>query len=258
MPDMREGDWVEQRLADAGAAMVYPATPDFAGSLGWAAGVTTAPPVARLRPMLRLGLVAALVVVLVGGAALATLSSVRDTVADFLGLAVEGERIEHLPTPAPGVTPTPFPTPQDIAAIATPATIDDLRRRLGREPALIPGRGTPQAMYTIDYNGIPSVVLDYGDLTLWETVGGVFEKFVFVKGATQGSVQETRVKGQPAYWIAGGGHIVRFLGADGKEVVGSQRTVLGATLVWHGATLGYRMETDLSMAEAIAIAEGLP
>jgi len=255
---MRDENWVEQLLADAGAAMVYPPTRDFAGSLAQATSLMPASPAARMRPMLRVGMVAAVAVVVVAGVALATLSSVRDSVADFLGLAVEGERIELLPTPAPGVTPTPFPTPQDIAAIATPATTDDLRRRLGREPALIPGRGAPQAMYTIDYNGIPSVVLDYSDLTLWETVGGVFEKFVFVKGATQGSVQETRVNGQPAYWIAGGGHIVRFVGADGKEVVGSQRTVLGATLVWHGATLGYRMETNLSMAEAIAIAERLP
>lgn len=258
MPDLRDGDWIEQLLADAGAAMVYPPTPDFASSLAQATSPMPAAPAARMRPMLRLGVAAVLAVVVVAGVVLATLSSVRDSVADFLGLAVEGERIEHLPTPAPGVTPTPFPTPQDIAAIATPATIDDLRRRLGREPGLIAGRNSPQAIYIIDYNGIPSVILDYRDLTLWETVGGVFEKFVFVKGATQGSVQETRVNGQPAYWIAGGGHIVRFVGADGREVVGSQRTVLGATLVWHGAVLGYRMETELPMAEAIAIAERLP
>jgi hypothetical protein len=67
------------------------------------------------------------------------------------------------------------------------------------------------------------------------------------------------VGGQAAYWIAGGGHIVRFVDASGTVVAGSERTVERNTLIWQSASgTNYRLETDLTQAEALALAETLP
>jgi len=252
--------WEQDLLARSAADFAYPPTPDVVSRVS--AAVAAAPArgrpaaVRRLRPAGVLALVLAIT-----AAAVLAVPSVRDAVADFLGLAVPGERIEILPTPAPWVTPTPFPTPQDIAAIATPIAKEGAASRLGFVPAYPPGRGEPRGIYLVDYAGVAVLVLDYEEFALWETRSGIFEKALggFGKGLPPSTVlEQMTVNGRPAYWIQGGGHIVRFIGPDGKEVAGSQRTVLGNTLVWRGEATNYRLETDLPKERAIAIAASLP
>lgn len=206
---------------------------------------------------------AAMLVAAVVGLAVAVPGS-RHAVADFFGIS--GSHIEILPTPAPGVTPTPFPTPAGIQSYATPSSLIDVRRDHGFEPALPPGWGEPKGVYIADYLGAFPVVLQYDAFDLWEVQlsGGTFNKGVpiqgvFDKSARSGTVIENlTINGNPAVWIAGGEHIVRYVDAEGRTVDASVRTVERNTLVWHNDSFFYRLETDLPKADAIRIAKSLP
>lgn len=266
---MNEGSmgFEQDLLPSAAAAFPYPATPDLRA--GVRLKLATRKP-ATARPWLQRGLVAAVVAVI---AALVTLTSsreVRDAVADFLGLAVEGEQVRILPTPAPGETPTPFPAPQPLEAYATPTTLLGARSLLGFEPRLPADEGEPRGVYTIQYLGVSVLVLDYERFALWQfrdllaekgvfdkSVAGVFDKGIVDK--TVRSVAETSVNGRPAYWISGGPHFVRFVAPDGTPVAGSARTVERDTLIWRGASgTNYRLEIDGALEEALTIATTLP
>jgi hypothetical protein len=256
MSDQPAARWEAVLLADAGSAFSYPATPDIeAGVRLRLALVPTALPAWRGPIVAR---AAAVALALVAGLALVVVLSrdVRDVVADFLGLAVEGERIEILPTPRPGETPTPLPTPRTLESFATPTTLESAAARLRFAPALIPGIEQAKAVYIVDYLGLAVVVVQYERSDLWETNGAIFEKGVFGKGVQV--IEQVTVNGQPAYWISGGSHIVRVIGSDGREVAGSERTVTRNTLVWRSAGFNYRLETELSEAEALGVAVSLP
>lgn len=125
-------------------------------------------------------------------------------------------------------------------------------------PTLPPEIGEPVGYYLARFLERTVVIAEYRQFDLWIADQVVFEKgFVFSKDATV--LEQLRVRDQPAYWLDGGGHIVRVLDGAGREVVGSSRTVEGKTLVWRGLNRNYRLETRaLTKAEAIAIAELLP
>jgi hypothetical protein len=266
---MRARDWMEEMLVNAVGAVEYPATPDIvAGVRARLASAESSsrrrtPPVQRWAPAFVAGAVLIVVGFLV---ALAVSQETRDAVADFLGLGVEGEEIAILPTPGPGETPTPLPSPRPIETYATPIPAGALRARVGFEPATPAGSGEPAASYVADFAGVEIVILSYERFDLWqvrlegETFGkgiGVFEKGAFTKEARV--IEQLQVNGELAYWIGNGSHIVRFVDARGTVVTGSERTVERNTLVWRSATgMNYRLETDLSRDEALALAESLP
>ncbi len=243
-----------QVLRPLAARTAYPLTPQLRARV-LAAVVARAAPAPERRPWVpraALALVAGAMLVLGLAVALAVPGS-RSAIADFFG--IEGSRIEILPTPQPGVTPTPFPTPAGIESYATPASLEVAATAAGFTPALPAGAGRPRGVYLVDYGEPPVVVLDYDRFDLWEsrTVG------FFGKGVPpELIIRDFTIKGQPATWISGGNHIVRFVDESGKEVVASVRTVDRNTLVWQTPFAFYRLETDLPEADAIRIAESLP
>ncbi|MFN0146081.1 MAG: hypothetical protein ACKVT1_06190 [Dehalococcoidia bacterium] len=247
--------WEERLLQTTARSAVFPASPDIVSGV---MARLPADPVPRhsSRRVLRPVLAAIAALALATAGLLIGSREARDAVADFLGLAVEGERIELIPPPAPGVTPTPLPAPRPLAEIATLTTKEAVTSRLGFSPAEPPGLGEPLAYYIATYLGVPVVILHYAAFDLWEVDSPIFEKTAF--GKTTEALEELEVGGRPAYWLSEP-HIVRFLGEDGSVAVGSERTVPGKTLVWRGSRLNYRLETEtLTREEALAIAASLP
>ena len=252
---MTEARW-EEALLEAGAlATVYPPAPDLVAT------VLSHLPAASLaahgtrRTALRLSFALAALVLAVAGVLVASRQA-REAVADFLGLAVEGERIELLPTPRAGITPTALPSPRPLAEVATPTTRDAVRARLGFEPIEPAGLTQTPTYYFAAYLGVPIVILHFERFDLWEVSGPIFEKSVFSKSTEV--LEQLEVNRRPAYWLAEP-HIVRFLGQDGTLAIGSERAVPGKTLLWRGASLNYRLETEtLTREEALAIAITLP
>ncbi len=272
----------EQLLTRTSAAFAYPETPQMAAAV-LARIAASEPRGARgaRGGLLTRTLAGAAVVLVVGAVVLVTWRDAREAVADFLGLAVEGEQIHILPTPAPGVTPTALPPERALDSYATPTTLLAARERVGFDPSLPATGEPPLGIYTIDYLGTPVLVLDYGRFVLWEFRDlaaskrvidksipgatptpyppgpGLFEKGLFDKGVNL--LSESTVQGRPAYWISGGPHFVRFLGRDGTPIAGSERTVTRNTLVWRGeGGTNYRLEIDGMLGQALEIANSLP
>jgi len=241
-------------LARLAAAMAYPPTPTLRGRVLAAIATPGAPAIRQARPAARRWVLAAVVAALATGIALAVaVPSSRSAIADYFGIS--GSKIEILPTAAPGVTSTPFPTPAGIERYATPAALDAAQAAAGFPPALPAGEGEPQATYLVDYGPPPAVVLHYERFDLWESRAYGF----YVKGVpAELIIRDFTINGRPATLIRGGAHIVRYVDASGNEVAASVRTVERTTLIWNGAQNFYRLETDLPEAAAIDLATSLP
>ena len=249
---MPETGFEQQLLERASAQFAYPPTPDLRARVAASIGQTRfdagrSPRRFTAAPLLA---AAAAMAVIALSAAVAVPSS-RSAIAEFFG--IEGERVERLPTPPPGTSATPLPTPAGIDQLATPVSLSAAEAAIGFTPPL-PAGGAPDALYLVNYGG-PVVVLHYDRYELWESKNTGF----FQKGLPASAVlHEFTIDGNPAAWISGGNHIIEYREASGTPVAGSQRTVGRNTLVWSTPNANYRIETDLSEAEAVAIAESLP
>lgn len=247
------GPWEGEMLDELARSFSYPPTPDVTGRVvaELSAGTPAAAPgVWRLR-------VTTAVLALLGFvvATLAVSSEARDAVADFLGLAVEGERIEVLPTPIAGL-PTQFPAPVDIAERARAVTFDEAQEVAGSELVGVTG-GDPLAVYVLEPANAPVVViLRYEGFDLWQfsTTGAANIEKAVIDGRV---VAKVTVNGKPGYWVAGGERLVTFFDDDGAPVAGTQRTVLAPALLWHDGERYLRIEGIAGRDEAIAVAEGV-
>ena len=242
----------------------YPPTPDLtARVVARVSGRTKSPdssplaPLGRglgsaagLRPALGLVLVVAALVLV---AALA-IAPTRDAIARLFG--VEGSKIEFLPTPLPGETATPFPTPL-LQGVFEPIELEDVTDRAGFEPAL-PDVPEPRQGSEIVFYGRQAVVVHhYEDFDLWQT--RLDQYAGFGKGLPEGGeVVEAKVGGVPGRWVTGAPHIVYYYTLSNVVFQDSQRTVERNTLIWRTDAFFYRIETDLPLAEALRIAETLP
>jgi hypothetical protein len=280
-----EGRW-ERFLDGEAAAVAYPATPELRSAVlsavavgeraggGWRDARGWAPRRVAL----------ATAAVLVALAATLAWPSSRTAVGEFLGL-VEGERIEVVPataTPAvtatgtgtsevgagaagtseagagPSVTPWPTPTRHPLATFGDPVSFGEVERALRFVPALVDGE-LPVSVYLLDYESTQVVVLSYPEFDLWQARNTGFG--YFSKGPIPSDWISTPAIGERfGYWIEGGSYIVRFVDEEGEVVAGSERTVDRNTLIWQGPESGryYRLESGLSLEEAVGIAEQLP
>ncbi len=249
MPE-HQVEWELDMLQEFARSLPYPPTPDIAARV--TARLDT--PAGTQRPAWRTLAAAAVVAMVVFAAAMAVSRDVRDAVADFLGLAVEGERIERLPTPAGGVGATPLPTPVELEQIAREVTFAEAER-LARFPLATQPDRQPESIYLLEPAGAPVVViLRYADFDLWQfqTNGSPG----LGKGIVDGTVvRETTVSGHRAYWIQGAERLVWFVNDEGTPIAGTQRTVLAPTLLWHDGLRYLRIEGISDEAAAVAIAE---
>lgn len=248
MPDPAT-TWEDEMLEQLARAFPYPPAPDVS------ARVLAALP-AAITPRWRLrALAAGVTLILVAVGTLVISDDAREAVADFLGIAVQGERIKVLPT-APAGLPTPLPEPVDIAERARPVTLSGAAEITGVELATVSG-APPLAVYVLEPANAPAIVIiRYEGFDLWQfrTSGAPN----FEKGVIDGRiVEETSVDGRDAYWISGGQRLVTFLDNQGTPVVGAQRTVLAPTLLWHDGERYLRIEGISSRDSAIAVAESV-
>lgn len=270
---------LDELLSQAGGAVEYPATPELSGEVLRVVGDEAIPRAGRGAPRFALAAAALVVALILGSLAL---PPTRTAIGEFFGL-VEGERIEIVPTASPTAvptatetaasasaspsptrtaTPTPTPTatprpPSVLEDIGESTTLSEAAELAGFEPLLPAGAGSPVAVYLVSYDDFPVIVLQYEQFDVWQAYGTGFG--YFSKGVSTAAVIETpQVDGGFGYWVESGGHIVRFFDAAGEPVAGSERTVVGNALIWRHGERFFRLESDLSLEEALAIAESLP
>lgn len=253
-----ETRWDEGMLEELGRTMVFPASPDLRGAV---LAQLSASGERGPAPRTRLVLAGAVAVVLAAAVVITLSREARDAVADFLGLAVEGERIEVLPTPPAGVTATPFPSPLPVQSqldrFARQVMPDEAAVTLGL-PLRLPGSlGEPRAFWAIA--GGPGIVIaDYGEVQVWEMryTGEYFIGKGIVGGGTV--VQQVDVDGSTGYWVSGGERVVSVAGASGTPVASTQRTVTANALLWSADGLYRRIEGAGTLEEAMRLAREMP
>jgi hypothetical protein len=157
------------------------------------------------------------------------------------------------PTPGPHDA-TPLTSPLDLAG---QTTLADARQRMPftiRLPAYPADLGSPQYVFAQDLGGsaVMLVWLEPGSsdrvrMSLSELSSDVyFQKFA------PPVLQETTVHGQRAIWTDGP-YIVET--KNGQYV--QRRLITGHVLIWTEGGVTYRLETSLSLPEAVRVAESL-
>jgi hypothetical protein len=237
-------DRFEARLWEAAREFPYPLTPDLSRARARRMG--------KLRP-----LAVALASLAIMLAALLAVPSVRAGVMQFL--QVGAVRI-FVGEPTPTAAVSPGPTPPSLGRLLNltgETSLAQLKGRLGfivRLPQYPAGLGPPDAAFAQDLAG-PAVILVWRDpadparlrLALHElSSGALIEKAAPVALAT------TAVHGQPAIWTTGP-YIVQAVNQD----LDFRYTVLGHVLIWSEGGVTYRLETGLTLDEAVKIAESL-
>jgi hypothetical protein len=220
----------------------------------------------RSRPWLWRAAVAALAVVMATGAVLAASPGARQAVAEWLGLRGVEVRYRDPSRPA-----APAPPLGSTLSLGERLDSADARRGLSFLPLLPPpsGLGLPDEFYvspfpkggrlTVLYrarDGLPAAGPGGEGLLLTQFRGDVTD--VAIRKLLGGGVrlEQVTVAGGPGYWFEGEPHQLFFADADGQFHEDRSR-LAGNTLVWEQGDLTLRLESALSKADTIRLAESL-
>jgi hypothetical protein len=240
---------LERELVALRDEIAWPPTPDLAGAVG---ARIAREPVRRARwswprPRLAPALAAALVLLVALGVLLAASPGVRATLRDWLGIgSVRIARVERLPDLAPA---------RELG-LGRRVTVAAANRHLGSPIATVRGLGAPDAIYAGDgmptrvsvvyvaRAGLPPGAAGVG--ALLDQLQG--DELAFVEKLVHGRVPivRVRVNGALGYFV-GGRHAVNLPDALRPRLAGN-------TLVWMHNAVTYRLETELGLREALALA----
>lgn len=218
-----------------------------------------------LRPVLgpprwqRAVAIAAAVALLASGV-VALFPGARHAVADFLGL--RGERIKVVASPPP--SPAPLGTALQLGEVTT---VVDAQARV---PFTIlvpsaPGLGVPVTYLGFSFpDGQVSLVYPPGPalaavgdtgvgMLLTEFRGRPDQQFIekFITAGTD--IQAVMVNGASGYWISGGVHEIIYLDPNGVPISNTLR-LAGNVLLWQRGDVTLRIESSLSLEQALAVA----
>jgi len=258
---MKDMDF-ETQLRSIASGMDYPPTPDVAGT------VAARLRVPRTRSMSRT-YARSLVLALVLLASLLLIPSVRAAVLEFIQIGVV--RIFRAePTPVPQESPATMMPITATPSATLPSLLPFLEQMAGettlqhaeqmteypiRLPTYPAGLGEPERVFVQDAEGPMTILVwldpqqpDQVKMSLHFIPDGSWavEKF------SPRAIDETSVNGNPAVWAVGP-YPIMLQNGDMKV----SRLVNGHVLIWENGGITYRLEADLSMEEAVRIAESL-
>lgn len=237
----------------------YPPTPDIASGVAqrlteqhtrhW-----------RTAPRTRLAWLIALLLVLAG---LLTMPQVRAALLEFIQIgAVRIWLVEPTPTPTllpSAAPPAPTATPRrSLLPLTGETTLERARQRapwpipLPTWPAVL---GDPDAVFWQDIGGdaVVLVWLERADPSRVRlSLHLLSNEAVVWKKMQPAVIDETTVRGRTAFWTTG--PYLLFIKGKGLDPV---RLIEGHVLIWTDGSVTYRLETDLSLAEAVRIAESV-
>lgn len=258
----------EKQLRTIANEMNYPPTPDIAGSF-----------TARLHSSTRPRLISkagawSLTILLILLLSLILIPPARAAIIEFIQIGIV--RIFPQPT-APSIEPIMTATPKSFApqTATSPSGTSTLIKLLdglagettlvdaqGKIPYLIQvptypsGLGKPDRVYVQDLNNGKMTVLVWFDPS---DPGKVSLSLHFIPSGSWAInkmqpkvIRETQVKNQRAIWVEGPYPLILKNGD-----IEFTRLIEGHVLIWADGDITYRLETNLSMEEAIKIAESL-
>jgi hypothetical protein len=231
-----------ERIQGLAAGFRYPPTPDIAARLQQR----------RARPARRPRLAWAVAIVLVIAAGLLTVPAVRAAVVEIVKFGAVRIFLG-------GPTPTPLPPTGHLSLSELPGeTTLEAARASAEIPIRLPSYpsdlGPPDRVYLL--NGFGGIVIlvwedpnypDLARLALFEIPPGPIVNKLFPE-----RIESASVAGRPAIWTTGD-HFVELIMESRQELV----LVRGNVLIWSLEGVTYRLETTLSLEEALRIAESL-
>ncbi len=247
----RPPDAWEAGLRREALAFAYPPTPDIAGAVSRRLETPRTRP-----PSVRRFALAALAILLLAAAALAV-PGVRAAVLEWLQIGAIRLRLEEAPPTLPAATPRPPAGLGPTLTLAEASVRADFPLRL---PAADLGLGPPDEVFLSEASGPEGrgqvVVLvwhvpdrpDVVRLSLYQI--GV--RFFGIKTAASASVRQARVGAYEAFWVPGP-HPLQL--AEGGE--NAWTLVPGNVLIWADDVVTYRLESDLTLEEALRLARSL-
>jgi hypothetical protein len=184
----------------------------------------------------------------------------RNAVADFLG--IEGISIGRGETSSARLG-------ERLEVPGEEMTLDEARERAGFD-IVVPDRlGDPDETYVASYleGGVVTLVYEAdGDLPeargtgvgalITEFRAGVDRELIGKTAPPATSIERVSVEGGEGYWITGRPHAVGYLGPDGRFRQDDLR-LAGNTLIWERGELSLRLEADVDLEEALAIARSM-
>jgi hypothetical protein len=237
-------DRLEAALRTLGTHLDVPPPPDLTDSVL----ARLDQPRPRWRPVHRVA--AAAVAALVALATAMVVSpAVRAAVYDLLRIGgVEIHEDHPGPVlPLPSVEP-PLPGERDVPLAHA--------RRAADFPLRLPeALGPPSTVRLVDDARVVSMAFGspHGQVRVDQFDGGLDP--IFAKITRGSDVRRVSVAGDPAVWVDRP-HPVLYLDRDGRMREESAR-LAGNTLIWEDEGITYRVEGDLTEAQAVAIAESL-
>jgi hypothetical protein len=167
------------------------------------------------------------------------------------------------PTPMP-ITVTPpslsIPGAPDLM-LAGETTLEAAQEQVNfmiRLPTYPPDLGSPDRVFLQDFGGEPLVILVW---TAPDNPSRIQISLHILGRGVEGlksapeTVEETEVNGRRALWMQGP-HMLEYKRTDnGLTQMDVRRLVEGHVLIWEDNHITYRMECDLSLEEAVQVAE---
>jgi hypothetical protein len=257
---MPDSDWtaddgdLERALSELGRQIEYPPMGPLDSVVGerlraQAAGPTARPEPSSLRGLMRRLALATLAFAVLAGGVLVASPGARGAVATWLDL----QGVVFLYRPVPPHRPSPVGAPLGLG------------QRL-----ILPSLGAPDEVYlealsggtqvSLVYRprpGLPAVAGSRVGLLLTEARGRFDQNPVYFKGLEPGTkVAVVSVNGAPAYWLTGRPHLFWYTDATGAPATERIR-LAGNTLLWSRDGLIFRLESALTLKQALRIAASL-
>lgn len=265
----------ENRLRGIAAGMDYPPTPDIVA--GVRQRMASKRPPAISKPWYANRLAWVVTAVLLVAALLLAVPQARAAIFEFFQIGdiriFPGE-----PTPTPPlieqssgaglITPVPTAEPATtpgftIANLEGETTLAELSNELGDalvRPDYPMGIGLPDKVFLQNQIG-PQGILVWLETDSTDKAWAVLHILTLDQGAFGGKFQVDSLKGttvnsQPAYWVEGE-HLLSFFNDEGTIIPTATRLVEGNTLIWSVDDVTYRLETILTLEEAVRMAESM-
>lgn len=272
--DELQPELFEEQLRSLSQGLAYPRTPDIAGSV-MARVHSAARPRVISRPFdsAQGRLIAwSLTIILILFSSLMLIPPARAAIIEFIQIGVVRIfRAEPTPLAPPNqeipsttvpITATPVPTSQPLIPIleklAGEMTLEEAQKAVNYPillPAYPPDIGQPDRIFVQEAEGKMTILVWIDpqkptqvlmSLHLIPAGSWAIDKF------DPALVQETSLNGQRAIWAVGP-YPLRIRNGDLQYM----RLIDGHVLIWTDEDITYRLETDLSLEEALKVAESL-
>ena len=248
----------EKQLIDISKGMDYPPTPNIAGFVS-----------ARLRPARSPRLISktwawSLTILLILLSSLMLIPSARAAILEFIQIGIVRifpQPIEPTVEPIQTIVPstaTPISSLPFLETIAGKTTLEDAQGQVPY-PILLPtypvDSGEPDHIYIQNADGNMTILVwlnPQNPETVLMSLHFIPDGSWAITKVSPTLIEETTVDGVRAIWAVGP-YPLRFTNGD----LDFTRIVDGNVLIWADDTLTYRLETNMSLEEALKVAESL-